>query len=251
MTAISTLVSTIMMPLNLFVYTRFANTVEEDEDVVGNLDWGSLMRALGIVVLAIFSGLYASSVYRSSDFHLRMNHMGNFAGICLVIFSAVMSSTDADTRIYNRDLQFYVGVAAPCLLGLLIANILGSYLNIQKPECVTVGIECAYQNVGIATSVAISMFDNDAQAKAVAVPFYYGSVEALLLLIYCIGCWKLGWTKAPADVSFWKMIYTSYEVLQTDHSEEEKDYHYVEHSEATSEEPSVQLTSGTNSSEKV
>jgi len=254
MTAISTLASTMLMPINLFVYTRFTDNYDEEE-IVENLDWGSLMRALGIVILAIFAGLYASSIYRSAEFHLRMNHMGNFAGVTLVIFSAVMSNTDKDARIYNRDLQFYVGVAAPCFFGLLIANVSGYYLKLQKPECVTVGIECAYQNVGIATSVAISMFDNDAQAKAVAVPFYYGTVEAVLLLVYCIGMWKLGWTKAPTDVSFWKMIYTSYEILQSDNEEEDSDYHYVEHSEVVEEaKPTVQLTEGTtttDTSEKV
>jgi predicted Na+-dependent transporter len=256
MTAISTLVSTVMMPLNLFVYTRFAQIendgADEDEDVVGSLNWGSLMRALGIVILAIFSGLWASGMYRSTEFHLKMNQMGNFAGICLVLFSGVMSNTDAEARIYNRTWQFYVGVAAPCFLGLLISNAFGLSLKLPKPECVTIGIECAYQNVGIATSVALAMFDGDAQAKAVAVPFYYGSVEALLLLVYCVGCWKAGWTKAPADVSFWKMIGTSYEVLHSDQPEEDKDYHYVEHSEAEdAAKPSVQLTTGPNSSEKV
>lgn len=246
MTAISTLVSTIMMPLNLFFYSRFVDTYDEEEDdVVASLNWGSLMRALGIVILAIFSGLYASSVYRSAEFHLRMNHVGNFAGVCLVLFSAIMSNTDSDARIYNRDWQFYIGVAAPCFLGLVIASFLGITLELQKAECVTVGIECAYQNVGIATSVAIGMFHNEAKAKAMAVPFYYGSIEALLLLLYCIGCWRMGWTKAPADVSFWKMIYTSYEVLQTESPEEgeDSDYHYVEHSEVLPDDkPSVQLT---------
>lgn len=245
MTAISTLASTILLPLNLLFYSRYLDNYDEEEDVVASLDWGSLMRALAIVILAIFSGLYASSVYRSAEFHLRMNHVGNFAGICLILFSAIMSSTDADARIYNRDMQFYIGVAAPCFLGLIIANVLGMSLEIQKPECMTIGIECAYQNVGIATSVAISMFNNETQAKAVAVPFYYGTVEALLLLVYCIACWKAGWTKAPADVSFWNMIYTSYEVLQTDHPEEgadEPDYDYVQHSEVSTEKPSVQMT---------
>jgi predicted Na+-dependent transporter len=247
MTAISTLVSTIMMPLNLFFYTRFMG-VEEDEDVVASLNWGSLMRALSIVILAILSGLYASSVNRSADFHLKMNKLGNFAGICLIIFSAVMSSTHAEARIYNRDAQFYLGVAAPCFFGLVIASALGNYLQLQKPECVAVGIECAYQNVGIATSVAIAMFNGDQQAKAVGVPFYYGSVEAFLLIGYCIGCWKMGWTKAPPDVSFWKMISTSYEVRKTEEYVED-DYHYVEHREATPEKPSVQLSSTQHSTQ--
>lgn len=41
----------------------------------------------------------------------------------------------------------------------------------------------------------------------------YGLVEGVLVAIYCLGSWKLGWTKAPADTPFWKFILTSYEVL--------------------------------------
>jgi hypothetical protein len=54
------------------------------------------------------------------------------------------------------------------------------------------------------------------QAQAVAVPFYYGCCEVLFLLIYCIGAWKSGWTKAPADIPCWKMMMTSYEIVTVD-----------------------------------
>lgn len=107
----------------------------------------------------------------------------------------------------------------------------------------------SYQNVGIATSVALAMFNGENQALAVAVPFYYGVVEAVLILGYCLVCWKIGWTKAPAGVSFWTMISTSYEILQTEETEKlaDDDYCYVEQGDtATSstdpKEPSTKST---------
>lgn len=78
----------------------------------------------------------------------------------------------------------------------------------------TTSVECCYQNVGIATSVALTMFEGDELSNAMGVPFFYGVVEALILGIYCVGAWKAGWTKAPAKESFWKVIATSYEVTK-------------------------------------
>lgn len=63
------------------------------------------------------------------------------------------------------------------------------------------------------------MFKGDELSSAMAVPLYYGLIEAFLLGIYCILAWKAGWTKAPKNISFWTMIGTSYEVLLVEHED--------------------------------
>jgi hypothetical protein len=83
----------------------------------------------------------------------------------------------------------------------------------------TLSVECCYQNVGIATSVALTMFRGEELSTAMAVPLYYGLIEAVILGIYCIGAWKSGWTKAPKNIGFFTMISTSYEVLITEHGD--------------------------------
>ncbi len=65
------------------------------------------------------------------------------------------------------------------------------------------------------------MFEGDELAVAVGVPLFYGICEAVFLAIYCITCWKLGWTKAPADENLCKVIFTSYEVKELLESEPE------------------------------
>ena len=94
-----------------------------------------------------------------------------------------------------------MAVALPCLGGLTLALLFSSLpmCRLEGPERVSVAVETCYQNVGVATAVAISMFDGDDQAKAVGVPLYYGFVEALLLAIFCVYAWKAGWTLAPAS----------------------------------------------------
>lgn len=65
------------------------------------------------------------------------------------------------------------------------------------------------------------MFEGDELAVAIGVPLFYGICEAVFLAIYCITCWKLGWTKAPTDVSLCTVIVTSYEVKELMESEQE------------------------------
>jgi len=84
----------------------------------------------------------------------------------------------------------------------------------------TVAIECCYQNTGIATSVAMTMFEGKDLADAVGVPLYYGLVETLLLGAYCVIAWKSGWTKAPIDEKFSKILSTSYEITKHDDFED-------------------------------
>lgn len=207
MTTISTLLSVIMLPLNLMIYTNLAF----DADVVESLDWVSLFIALTIVILAIGLGMLCSAKIKWPRFHSLANMLGNLAGISLVIFSFAMTSSDAEADLAGREWEFYVGVAAPCVLGLAIANLMTSCFKLLKPERVTVSVECCYQNVGIATSVALTMFRGDDLAQALGVPIYYGIVEAGVLGVYCICAWKAGWTKAPKNENCCKVIYTSYE----------------------------------------
>lgn len=180
MTAISTLLSVIMLPLNLLLYTRFSY----EDDVVSSLDWVSLFVALAVVISAIGLGLFASAKIRSHYFNKIANRCGNFAGLALVVFSATMSNTGGDSKLWEHHWTYYASVAAPCILGLIIANILTSFVQLAKPERVTVSVECCYQNVGIATSVALTMFEDNELSEAMGVPLFYGLVEAVAVGLY-------------------------------------------------------------------
>jgi len=215
MTAISTVLSMIALPANLLLYTKFSY----HSDVVANLEWGALFTALAIVMCAIVLGLTLSAKLHGHKFQRKLqylaNHMGNVSGFLLIVFSATMTNTgDADSRIWSRHWSFYVGVSLPCLGGLVLANIISSMIQLPKPERVTVAIECCYQNVGIATSLALTMFKGNDLNNAMGVPFFYGLMEAFFVGVYCLGAWKAGWTKAPANESFFKILFTSYEVLE-------------------------------------
>jgi len=209
MTAASTLFSVIMLPINLLVYTRGLT----DDDVANALDWRSLFTSIVVVISAISLGLFASSQENSHNFNVHANRLGNAAGFALISFSVLMSNSDDDSKIWQRDANFYIGVGLPCVLSLLISNLITSLVLEHPPERVATSIECCYQNIGIAMSVALAMFQGDDLAAAMGVPLFYGTVEGLCVAIYCVIAWKINWTKAPPSDPICTVIGTSYEVL--------------------------------------
>lgn len=234
MTAISTCLSVVLLPFNLLMYARFAY----GDDLADTLDWGSLAIALFLVIAAVCAGLYASALKNSLEFNLNANRLGNYAGLALIIFSAILTSSHKSARLWDRDASFYFGIAMPCVAALIVANFVTLALKLPNAEIVTISVESCYQNVGIAMSVSIAMFYGEDLARAVAVPFYYGLLQATVTFCYCIVAWKLGWTKAPANVSFWTMISTSYEILTIEKEGEEPHkeadgFFYVDQADAT------------------
>eukprot|EP00978_Attheya_sp_CCMP212_P048790 scaffold574922_cov59-Attheya_sp.AAC.1 len=60
------------------------------------------------------------------------------------------------------------------------------------------------------------MFEGAERSEAIGVPLYYGLVEAVVLGFYCLGAWKVGWTKAPKDEHLCIVILSSYEVEEAE-----------------------------------
>ena len=209
MTAISTVLSIAMLPINLLLYTSFSY----NDDVVDNLDWFALFLSLFIVISAIVLGLFSSYKLNSSKLRQWANVLGNLAGVSLMILSATVANNgdDSDSKIWSRSWQFYIGVSLLCVLGLVLTNIFATFAKLKPPERVTVAIECCYQNVGIATSLALTMFSGPELNQAMGVPVFYAITEIVLISVFCLGAWKSGWTKAPTTEDLCKVLFTSYE----------------------------------------
>lgn len=71
LTAVSTLLSTVMLPVNLLLYSKLSY----DADVIQGLDWYSIFTSLTIVLAAIALGLFASERYNSHSFNLHANRV--------------------------------------------------------------------------------------------------------------------------------------------------------------------------------
>jgi predicted Na+-dependent transporter len=207
MTAISTCFAVVFLPANLLLYAHLAYgfTKDDEENILSNVDFKATFISLAIVIFAIVSGLYASYKLHSPRFQLWSNRLGSISGVLLTVFSAVISSTTGDkdgaadqdgggggTKLWDQTWAFYLGVAAPCIIGLVLANFFSRMARLNPPEIVTVSVECCYQNVGIATSAAVAMFDDPQQRAEAALCGEFGSACCLRLSQRdCLHCMTL------------------------------------------------------------
>lgn len=230
MTSVSSILSLGLLPANLFFYSWLAYSVvlkpdegDEEADVIGALDFNAIFISLVVVLSAIVLGLSVGYRWDNATFRKRANSFGSFCGLSLILFSAFLGGGggDADTDVFSLPWSFYFGTAFPCILGMSLANVISRSCRLSPPETVAISIECCYQNTAIATSVAITMFsDPDERAEAISVPLFYGLVEALIIGVYCVWAWKMGWTKAPADEKFCVVTTRTYEVGEDQEEEE-------------------------------
>ncbi len=100
----------------------------------------------------------------------------------------------------------------PCVVGLFLTNIVAIIMGLEKPQAVTLSVECSYQNIAIATTAVFSIFGQNPihLSQALAVPLFYGFVEIVFVGMYCMVVWKLGWTYAPTDASLCKVMCETY-----------------------------------------
>merc|ERR1712050_703676 len=106
--------------------------------MVPELEWGRLLGSIAVVVLAIGTGTLVS--IRFPRRRRLFNLLGNMAGLCLIIFSAFVSSND--DPIWDKDAKFYTAIAIPCI-GALVISFGACYLIpcISGPEAVAVTVE--------------------------------------------------------------------------------------------------------------
>lgn len=233
MTTASTFLSMGFLPMNLYIYSYAAfHAVETSsgENVLASIDFGGIFLSICIVIAAIGTGIFCSWKFDTPRWHRVAYLGGNISGIALIAWSTFLSFYPLDNHtptpeevVTSENRIHYFAIMLPCVLGLASATLLSSALRLPKPERLTTSIECCYQNTGIATSAAFSLFSSDPEllSQAMRVPVIYGLVEAVSIGLYLIVFWKLGWSKAPRDEKFCTVLTKSYELREDDKESEE------------------------------
>ena len=149
MTALSTMLSVVMLPVNLVIYASGSYS----SAVVKSLDWYALFMSIFVVIGGISSGLFCSAYFKDSpskacQIHRMANRFGNVAGLSLITYSVLVSSSDHKAALWDQDWKFFVGIATPAVVGITVATVLATRFNLEKPERVAVAVESSYQNTG-------------------------------------------------------------------------------------------------------
>ena len=225
MTTVSTFLSLGFLPMNLYIYSIAAYRGQETssgEDILASIDYSGIYLSLGIVMSAIGTGIFCSWKIDTPHWHKISYLGGNISGIALIVWSTSLSfypyddskPTADEVLEEGQEEEYYVAIVLPCILGLIAAGFLSSAVGLPKPERLTTAVECCYQNTGIATSAAFSLFGSDPEqlSMAMLVPTIYGFVDAFAIGLYLIVFWKMGWSKAPSNEKFFVVVARSYEI---------------------------------------
>mgnify|MGYP006156933309 CR=1 FL=1 len=173
-TTLSTVCSAGLLPLNLFIYLGQRGGGGGGGSLLHALHWDLLLVSIGVVTAAVGCGTLVTwqigkRSARPSVAAARRRWfgcVGNAAGLCLIAFSFVFSSTN--DPIWDKSAKFYAAVTTPALLALGLALSLASLpcVRLAPPERVAITIECLYQNTGIGLSIALSVFSGDDASRA-------------------------------------------------------------------------------------
>lgn len=211
MTAVSTILSMGLLPFNVYVYSKLAYN---NDPVLDTLDWKSLGITIIVVVLAVSSGITLSYTIGSKPYGKKVrnvaNAFGNVSGIGLVLFTSLTPEGGRITLAGREPIFYYVPIM-PMLFGLFFSNIISTLMRLKCPERVTVSVECVYQNTSIAMTSCLALFEGEAQSRGLAVAFWYTGMQGAIILVYCVIVWKMGWTLAPSDENFIKVLLQNFQ----------------------------------------
>eukprot|EP00957_Ditylum_brightwellii_P087433 6655306-Ditylum_brightwellii.AAC.1 len=79
------------------------------------IDFGGLFTSIGVVVVAIATGLYVSYLLKSNTARNICNWLESVSGVLLIVFNAVVSSLSGgeQTNLWDQQWLFYVAVSMP------------------------------------------------------------------------------------------------------------------------------------------
>ncbi|KAG8459606.1 hypothetical protein KFE25_000962 [Diacronema lutheri] len=204
MTTVSTIFSVALLPLNILIYVQALYGVSVP------LNWGGIMTSVAVVIGGVIAGLALGT--KLPMYKRWLNRLGTVGGIAnIAVGIATAGGGGASSEAFNLEWWWYVGCAAPCIVGLGVAFAIARALRCSYPESVAICIECCYQNTALAIAVAVSVFPPKEAALATLVPLYYGIIEIVLIAIFALAAWQLNWTYAPRTDNVLKCVAGNYQ----------------------------------------
>jgi bile acid:Na+ symporter, BASS family len=158
MTAFSTLVSPLLTPLMMKLLAG---------QYVPVSFWGMMVDILKMIVLPIAAGLVVNHLLHGRRQWLdRVLPLVSMGGICLII--AIITSLSRD-KLLSVGLTLILAVAIHNSMGYLLGYWVSRALGLSENDARTVAVEVGLQNAGMASGLAISVFNSSDTALAPAI----------------------------------------------------------------------------------
>mmetsp|Transcript_77142 Transcript_77142/g.136126 ORF Transcript_77142/g.136126 Transcript_77142/m.136126 type:complete len:332 (-) Transcript_77142:136-1131(-) len=202
MTTVSTLMSMIVLPLNVLLYVHLLLSADGVEVPTKDL-WPSLV----VVTSAVLCGLLAS--HYCKEWRGVFNKIGSVSGALLMLTAMLPKKSSHGMPVFQVGYREVAVVSFPCVLGLVLAAGVSFLLpGISPAARTTLAIETCFQNTSIALTVAMQMPE---KSQAIAIPLLYGAAEIFFISVFALLAWQMGWTYAPATDPFFQVLLGDYQ----------------------------------------
>lgn len=165
MTAVSTLVSVVMMPVLLYAYTRSTAQTEMQ------IPYLAIMGTLALMLVPIAGGMWIR--HRSAQAAKKVERVGAISGALLLVVLLITSVSDQiDLVLTAQDASLLACVfvaGSGMLLGYAVARLAG----LGPPQRQAVSLETGVQNAPLAIAVVLATFPDADQDALLKLPFLY------------------------------------------------------------------------------
>lgn len=209
MTMFSTLFSLLFLPMNLILYswilleTTINNTMSQN--ILKIIQYDDIIITLFVVISSIVLAILCNAhiAKKIKKYANIMHLLAQVSGISLILLSILVSNH----KITKESYYLLPIIIFPIFFGVTFSHMIGNCMSLQKQETMTISIECGYQNTAIGLTMAITMFEK----SSVMVPIVYGTCQGLVIGLYCVIGWKMGWTRCSKNEKFVRMLTGNYQ----------------------------------------
>jgi len=218
MTAFSSIMGLVMLPLNIFMYTKLVYSRE----VLSWEQWCAVLLAVAAVCLALFIGLGLSRCFPSQDSRNRFSAVGLLCGFMLFVLSVAVAATSKGAAhdgavavpLWRKDISIYLLVWLPITMTTCTMTLLTSveYFSLAKPERVAVVIEAVYQNTALGAAMTLKMFPGPHIADAMFVVVLFQLSQGAILIVFGVWAHFMNWTLvSPREMTLSKAFLGNYQ----------------------------------------
>jgi len=197
LTALSSLMSFLFLPLNLYLYIG-----KLDLEEALSLNVWDLSKFTLIIVLGTLCGILCDHL--STPLSIRVIRvLGTLATMYLLV-AAIVGNALSKFPIWSLEWQSIVAVIVPIVCGHILGLCASLLLSVKKPGAVAVALEVSIQNKFLALGIVSAVLRSHDQANsAKSIPLLYGTFSMVFNSMLCIVYWKAGWTNLPKQASWW------------------------------------------------
>jgi BASS family bile acid:Na+ symporter len=188
MTAVSTVVAVVMMPLVLSLYGPMLAAEGAGDATPFAVPYTSIMTTLLVVLVPVAIGMYIR--HRSERVAAIVERVGSLAGVAVLILLVVSGLIRNSSLLTELPAGVYVATIGLSVIGITLGYGSAALLGLATPSRRAIGLETGIQNSPLALAIIVATFPAGEQA-ALMTPVLVYAFFVLVVAATVTAAWRL------------------------------------------------------------